>query len=447
VIRPINWYSENGDKNILLVYMNRVIQASKGATAKSGGLNIGAIKDVITQQGIHLIGTETRKDLEKLLKKIIQHLPSPSLSLDAHIVHCSRDRHRLTRVKVPKGVHVSKCVDARSLRNEDAGYSKGLHSATAIYLSHLKIWQNFLTHTESDYLLVMEDDAIWNDNIIEAVHELLSQFKDHPPLIYLWNGFWRPFNAHVMISSIRSSIHTSDYSMEGWYMFVIWLNKPMFREHMVEYFKNAGMESKLIMISDAEKSNDPLKISAEVWIYLTACMYEYLGISRDDDDDDDYDSSDSQSDEQQYGGAVTEKPYKIKPLFEYYSKPLSSKITVALDSPNCIVGAVAYVVSRDFVRELVENADPDSMAVDNYVSHVTSLTNTPNLTIMPTYLDGQCPQNPFIKIPCEDGMNTDSTHVGNMKQSDETTVDDDVKQTMAYQGLIRQSLKKLRKSP
>ena len=69
--------------------MNRVIQASKGATAKSGGLNIGAIKDVITQQGIHLIGTETRKDLEKLLKKIIQHLP-PSLSLDAHIALQSR---------------------------------------------------------------------------------------------------------------------------------------------------------------------------------------------------------------------------------------------------------------------------------------------------------------------------------------------------------------------
>ena len=62
---------------------------------------------------------------------------------------------------------------------------------------------------------------------------------------------------------------------------------------------------------------------------------------------------------------------------------------------------------------------------------------------MPTHFEGQCPQNQLIRIPCEEGMNTDSTHAGNFKKQLQS-VDDDVKQTLAYKKLITHLNAKMR---
>jgi GR25 family glycosyltransferase involved in LPS biosynthesis len=354
---------------------------------------------------------------------ILKKQKGGNLSLSTFIVHCKRDSHRMEGKKVPVNVSVSECVDARSLNLKDTiEIGESITSETAIYLSHLNIWLDFLEKTESDYLFVMEDDAIWNDKIIEAVHELLNKFPQEgmPSLIYLWNGFWIPFhgNGTPLISGIREAIHKKNDSKDAWDLFVVFfLSKPIFREHMTEYFENAGMEDKLEMIYKAEKENDPFKISAEVWIYLTACMYEYLGINlpsnnndSDSDSDSDYDYDyDYDYEDDLHVGSYTSMPYKIKPLFKYNSEILSSDITVALDNLHCLAGTVAYVVSRDFVKKLVEENNKKELAVDNYISDVAKINEIDILTIMPTYLEGQCPQNPFIKIPCENGMNTDTT--------------------------------------
>lgn len=301
------------------------------------------------------------------------------------VVHCDADPQRVDTKKIPEEWIVN-CVDARSisqvLSQEEVEFigSNRVTSERAIFLSHVQCWAKFLEDNTATYLMVFEDDAIWHNNIKKISEQLLSELAengviddDNEFLLYLWNGFWALFHNPILFPGVGEWTRNVN------------IHPDMAWDRLQKVSNGTRFE-------DILKESPPPNVSANTIFDLECYLYE-----------------------KQYGRA-----YDIEPVYE---TTIDNKaIKIAYDDANYLAGGVSYILNKNLARRLLSEYKKYWLEypVDNYMSlmsrgEINGEEKSMALTILPTEYEGECPQNPLVRIPCGQGLNTGSTKLSQQK--------------------------------